>query len=517
LKEPTMNIFDALENAKDRFPDKEAILFGSESLTYRHLYERSCRLSAVLKTIADLRRGDRIGLFLPNRPDFVVSYYAVVRLGAIAVSLNVMLKHEEVKFILNDCEAKLLITTSSQLDQVPVANEIPSVKKVVCTSKTDHDEILDMEALLSSAAPGSLTSARLAKKAGAAILYTSGTTGKPKGVLLSHGNLVSNVGATIQHTQMSAADRLICYLPLFHCFGQNFIMNASVSSGATLILHARFQPDEILDSIQSNRVSMFFGVPVVYSRLLSIPKIKECFRNVRYCFTAAAPMPVSVARQWREKVGKNIYEGYGLTETSPFATYNHDSHYRDGSLGTPVAGVKVKIVDVNGRALPAGDIGEMAIKGPNVMQGYFRRPAETAEVMRRGWFLTGDIGKMDDDGYFYLVDRSKDMINVSGFKVWPREVEEVLLQHPNIAEVAVVGIPDSAGEAVKAFVVLKPSEAIKEEELIDFGRSRMAVYKAPRFVEFIDALPKNPTGKILKRELRARDAVRPAATSPHAA
>src|SRR5215469_2722670 len=478
-----MNIFDALENAKDRFPDKEAILFGSESLTYRHLYERSCRLSAVLKTIADLRRGDRIGLFLPNRPDFVVSYYAVVRLGAIAVSLNVMLKHEEVKFILNDCEAKLLITTSSQLDQVPVANEIPSVKKVVCTSKTDRGEILDMEALLSSAASGSLTSARLAKKAGAAILYTSGTTGKPKGVLLSHGNLVSNVGATIQHTQMSAADRLICYLPLFHCFGQNFIMNASVSSGATLILHERFQPDEILDSIQSNRVSMFFGVPVVYSRLLSIPKIKECFRNVRYCFTAAAPMPVSVACQWREKVGKNIYEGYGLTETSPFATYNHDSHYRDGSLGTPVAGVKVKIVDVDGRAL-----------------------------------LTGDIGKMDDDGYFYLVDRSKDMINVSGFKVWPREVEEVLLQHPNIAEVAVVGIPDSdSGEAVKAFVVLKPSEAIKEEELIDFGRSRMAVYKAPRFVEFIDALPKNPTGKILKRELRARDAVRPAATSPHAA
>ena len=513
-----MNIFDALENAKDRFPDQEAILFGGESVTYHHLHERSCRLSSALKTIADLRPGDRVGLFLPNRPEFIVSYYAVVRLGAIAVSLNVMLKREEVKFILNDCAAKLLITTSSQLDQVPEPDEIPSVKKVVCVNKTSRGEILDMDGLLSSEASDPLTSASLAKNAGAAILYTSGTTGKPKGVLLSHGNLLSNVGATIQHTRMSAADRLICYLPLFHCFGQNFIMNASVTSGATLILHERFQPDEILDSIKSNRVSMFFGVPVVYARLLSIPKIAECFRNVRYCFSAAAPMPVSVARQWRDKVGKIIYEGYGLTETSPFATYNHDSYYRDGSIGTPVSGVEVKIIDAEGRALPAGEIGEIAIKGPNVMQCYFRRPEETAEALRNGWFLTGDIGKMDDDGYLYLVDRSKDMINVSGFKVWPREVEEVLLLHPSLAEVAVVGIPDpESGEAVKAFAVLKPSEAMKEEELIDFGRSRMAVYKAPRFVEFIDALPKNPTGKILKRELRARDAGHPDATSPHAA
>ena len=513
-----MNIFDALENAKDRFPDKEAILFGGESISYQRLYERSCRLSAAIKAIADLRPGDRVGLFLPNRPEFIVSYYAVVRLGAIAVSLNVMLKHEEVKFILNDCEAKLLITTSQQLDQVPGTDEIPSVKKVVCANKTDRGEILDMDALLSRGESDPLTSASLAKNGGAAILYTSGTTGKPKGVLLSHGNLVSNVGATIQHTRMSTADRLICYLPLFHCFGQNFIMNASVTSGATLILHERFQPDEILDSVKSNRVSMFFGVPVVYSRLLSIPKIAECFHNVRYCFTAAAPMPVSVARQWRDKVGKTIYEGYGLTETSPFATYNHDSLYRDGSIGTPVADVEVKIIDAEGRALPAGEIGEIAIKGPNVMRGYFRRPEESAEAIRNGWFLTGDIGKMDDDGYLYLVDRSKDMINVSGFKVWPREVEEVLLLHPSLAEVAVVGIPDpESGEAVKAFAVLKPSEAMKEEELIDFGRARMAVYKAPRFVEFIDALPKNPTGKILKRELRARDGARPAATSPHAA
>jgi long-chain acyl-CoA synthetase len=511
-----MNIFDALENTKNHFPEKEAILFDGESIIYHDLHARSCLLSSALKKAGDLHPGDRVALFLPNRPDFIVSYYAVVRLGAIAVSLNVMLKRDELKFILNDCEAKLLITTKQQLDQVPEANEIPSIKKVVCTSKADGVAVLELDGLLSSVSSDPPIPADLVENAGAAILYTSGTTGKPKGVLLSHGNLISNVGATIQHTKMSAVDRLICYLPLFHCFGQNFIMNASVRSGATIILHERFQPDEILDSIKSNRVSMFFGVPVVYSRLLAIPKIADYFRNVRYCFTAAAPMPVSVARRWRDLVGQSIYEGYGLTETSPFATYNHDSLYRDGSIGTPVANVDIKIIDSEGRALPAGEIGEITIKGPNVMQGYFRQPKETAEVIRDGWFLTGDIGKMDDDGYVYLVDRAKDMINVSGFKVWPREVEDVLLQHPSLAEVAVVGIANAeSGEAVKAFAVLKPGETMKEQELIDFARSRMAVYKAPRFVEFIDALPKNPTGKILKRELRVKTQNK--ATPSHAA
>ena len=512
-----MNIFDALENTQNHFPDKEAILFAGESITYQDLHERACRLSSALKEIANLQPGDRVALFLPNRPDFIVSYYAVVRLGAIAVSLNVMLKHDEVRFILNDCAAKLIITTKELFDQVPKASEIPSVEKILCVDKADRAGVFEVAKLLLSVS-SDVPTVDSGENSGAAILYTSGTTGKPKGVLLSHGNVISNVSATIYHTRMSANDRLICYLPLFHCFGQKFIMNASVKSGATLVLHERFQPDEILDSLKSNRVTMFLGVPTVYSRFLAVQGIKEYFGTVRYCFTAAAPMPVSVARQWRETVGQTIYEGYGLTETSPFASYNHDSLYRDGSIGTPVANVQIKIIDAEGCALPAGEIGEIAIKGPNVMQGYFQRSQETAEVIRDGWFLTGDIGKMDQDGYVYLVDRAKDMINVSGFKVWPREVEEILLQHPSLAEVAVVGIPDPvSGEAVKAFAVLKSGESLREQELIDFGRSRMAVYKAPRFVEFIAALPKNPTGKILKRELRARDSQPNNATAPHAA
>jgi long-chain acyl-CoA synthetase len=500
-----MNAFDALDQGSRRFPDKEAIVFGGDKRTYRELYQDVCRLSSALQRAGQLGVGVRVALFLPNRPEFVVAYYAVVRLGAIAVSLNVMLKREEVRFILNDCEAKVLITTNEFLDQVPDATEIPSVKKIICTNPTHRAGVIEWSRLVESASIRTPT-ANLPPHAGAAILYTSGTTGKPKGVLLSQGNLSSNIAATIHHTRMSSSDRLICYLPLFHCFGQNFIMNSSIKSGATLILHERFNPDEILSSLKRDQVSMFFGVPAVYARLLMIPGVEEYFRSVRYCFSAAAPMPVSVARQWRETVGKTIYEGYGLTETSPFACYNHDSLYRDGSVGTPIAEVQVKIMDPQDGALPPGEIGEIAIKGPNVMQGYFRRPRETAEAIRNGWFLTGDIGRIDEQGYLYLVDRAKDMINTSGFKVWPSEVEAVLLQHPSIAEIAVVGIPDSiAGETVKAFGVLKTGETVQEQELIEFCRARMAVYKAPRAVEFITALPKNPTGKILKRELRARE------------
>jgi len=508
-----MNIFDALHESRNRYPDNEAIVFGDDRLTYAQLYERACRLSSALTEIADLHEGDRVALFLPNRPEFVISYYAAVRLGAIAVSLNVMLKRDEVKYILNDSEAKTLFTSSRLLDQVPDLSETPSLKKILCIDNAERAGVVGIDNLLARTA-ASVPAADLALNDGAAILYTSGTTGKPKGALLSHGNLISNVAATALHTKMSSKDRLICYLPLFHCFGQNFIMNASVHCGATLVLHDRFQPDETLDSIKSNGISMFFGVPPVYLRLLTVPKIEEHFRQVRYCFTAAAPMPVAVARQWYEKVGQIIYEGYGLTETSPFASYNHDLDYREGSVGTAIENVEMKIVDAQGHELPPGEQGEIAIKGPNVMVGYFRRPQETAEVMRDGWFLTGDIGKMDRDGYFYLLDRAKDMINVSGFKVWPREVEEVLLRHPSLAESGVVGIADPvSGEAVKAFVVLKPGESISERELIDYARERMAVYKAPRYVEFIDALPRNPAGKVLKRELRSRAQERRSTTS----
>jgi long-chain acyl-CoA synthetase len=498
-----MNIFDALEQSKNRYPEKDAVWAGGVTLSYAQLYDQvSCLSSALAEE--NLSKGERVALFLPNGPEFLIAYFATVRLGAIAVSLNVMLKRDEVKFIVNDCEARFLITCDRLLDQLPPLHETPTLKEIVCVDESQRAGVTGIDRVLARARDAH-PSVNLAHDQGAAILYTSGTTGKSKGALLSHGNLVSNVAATVFHTGMSSNDRLICFLPLFHCFGQNFIMNASIACGATLVLHERFQLDTILQSVKTNRISMFFGVPAVYLRLLSLADLEECFRSVRYCFTAAAPMPIPVARQWRQKLGRPIYEGYGLTETSPFASYNHDVEYREGSVGTPIENVEMKVVDPEGLELPIGEQGEIAIKGPNVMLGYFRRPDETAQVIRDGWFLTGDIGKRDHDGHFYLVDRAKDMINVSGFKVWPREVEELLLQHPSVTEVGVIGVADSvSGEAVKAFVVLKQGESLSEQILIDYARDRMAVYKAPRFVEFIDALPRNPAGKVLKRELRAR-------------
>jgi long-chain acyl-CoA synthetase len=500
-----MNIFDSLEHAKSQFPGNEALIFKGKPTTYRELYEQACRLSAVLSTHGNLQPGSRVALFLPNIPEFVLSYYAIQRIGAIAVSLNVMLKRDEVEFILNDSGAQLLITAPQLLEQVP--ERFAGVEAIISVGSADRPRCYQLNELLAKPLSAEVPKIRREKDDGAAILYTSGTTGQPKGVLLTHGNLNFNAAATAYHTGMTADDRLLCYLPLFHCFGQNFIMNAAVSVAATLILHERFVPDEILESALVNRASIFLGVPAVYLRLLSQPDIERYLQTIRYYFSAAAPLPVEVVRRWRNRFGQIIYEGYGLTETSPFASYNHDSDYREGSVGSAIKGVAIKVVDENREDLPPGAIGEIAIKGPNVMKGYFNRPEETAQVIRDDWFLTGDIGKMDGDGFLYLVDRAKDMVNVSGFKVWPREIEEVLAKHDGLSEAAVIGIPDAvSGEAVKAFVVIKTGARITEQDLIDYCREHMAVYKAPRCVEFLNALPRNPAGKVLKRELRLREA-----------
>ncbi|HEX2228500.1 MAG TPA: long-chain fatty acid--CoA ligase [Candidatus Binatia bacterium] len=499
-----MNIFSSLERAQKQFPDKQAIVYKHQPTNYRELHDRACRLGAALTRCYAVQPGDRVAIFLPNIPEFVVAYYAIEKLGAIAVSLNVMLKRDEVEFILRDCGASLVVSTPQLLDQVPA--DVPSLRGIVTVGETDRSNCLSFSELLSERAPADSSGVDLDTNDGAAILYTSGTTGKPKGVLLTHGNLRFNSEAVNRYTQMTADDRLLCFLPLFHCFGQNFIMNGAVNASATLLLHDRFVPDEILESARANQASVFLGVPAVYMRFLAQPQCESYLEKIRYYFTAAAPMPAEVARRWRERFGKTIHEGYGLTETSPFASHNHETLYREESVGTALEGVEIKVLGEKGETLPPGELGEIAIRGPNVMKGYFNRPEETTEVLRDGWFLTGDIGKIDRDGYVYLVDRSKDMINVSGFKVWPREVEEVLSKHDDVVEAAVIGIPDPlSGEAVKAFIVRRKGAQLTEKEAISFCRERIAVYKAPRSVEFIDALPRNPSGKVLKRELRLRE------------
>jgi long-chain acyl-CoA synthetase len=301
---------------------------------------------------------------------------------------------------------------------------------------------------------------------------------------------------------MTPDDRGLCAVPMFHCFGQNFVMNALVAGGGVLVVHERFVPDQFLAAIARHRITLLYGVPAMYILFLSMDRTLD-FDSVRIFFSAAATLPTDVERRWAERYGRPIAQGYGLTECSPFAAWNHDYAIRQGSVGTPIECVEMRVVDGGGREAPDGELGEILIKGPNVMKGYFGNAAATAEAIRDGWLHSGDIGYRDADGYYYLVDRVKDMINVAGFKVFPREVEEVLYRHEAVKEAAVVGVPDPVrGEAVKAFVVLREGRTATAEALQEVCRGAVAAYKVPEKVEFISALPKNPTGKVLKKELR---------------
>jgi long-chain acyl-CoA synthetase len=338
----------------------------------------------------------------------------------------------------------------------------------------------------------------------AVLLYTSGTTGFPKGATLTHGNVVFDNYACAHHMGIGRNDRLLLFLPLFHVFGQNAIMNAAFTAGATVALHRRFVPDRVLDAIARQRATMFFAVPTIFINLLAMDLGRHDLSSIRYEFSAAATMPPEISRRWTERFGRPVFEGYGLTECSPFAAYNHDFRHKVGSVGAGVENTELRILDEHDAEVPLGQWGEICIQGPGVMQGYWGKPDDTARAIRNGWLHSGDIGTMDDEGYVFIVDRVKDMINVSGFKVWPAEVEHVLYRHAAVREAAVYGVADPVkGEAVKAAIVLRDGATATADEIVAYCRSALAVYKAPATVEFVNELPKSATGKILKRVLRA--------------
>lgn len=494
-----MNIAHHIERGSRLFPHKTALIFEGKFFTYKHLNQLANRFANGLRGLG-IERGDRVALFLPNIPEFVISYLGILKIGAVAVSLNAMLKSDEVKFILNDCTAKVLITTELLNENVP-DKELTDLKHILI-AEGRASKGTSLEQLLSYTS-SEARAVEMERNEPAAIVYTSGTTGFPKGATLSHGNVISNIYSKNRCCRMQPEDRLLLYLPLFHCFGQNAILNAGLNACATTILQRRFDSEQVLRTIASDNITMFFGVPTVFIKLLNMNLSSYDLSSIRYYFTAAAPMPIEVVHQWQEKHGLPIYEGYGLTETSPFACYNHDLKYKLGSVGTPIENVEMKVVDSDGIELKPGDLGEIIIRGPNVMLGYWNRPAETAQILTNGWFHTGDIGMMDDDGYFYIVDRLKDMINVSGFKVYPAEVENALYAHPAVAEVAIYGAPDPVqGETVKADILLKSGFTLTEQDVIAFCSERMATYKVPRVIQFVNEIPKNATGKVLKRLLR---------------
>ncbi|HEY8809616.1 MAG TPA: long-chain fatty acid--CoA ligase [Solirubrobacterales bacterium] len=497
-----MNLASILTESAQRLPDAPAIRLGEAELSYGDLDDGSARLATLLHE-KGVRSGDRVGVMLPNVPEFPVAYYGVLRAGAIVVPMNVLLKRREIAFYVEDSGAKVLLAWHGFCDEAGDGAAEAGAELVEIEPTAFATTLAELEPTPGLAETGEDDTA--------VILYTSGTTGKPKGAELTHANLARNADVSSRTTsEIGAGDVVLGALPLFHSFGQTVAMNASLRVGACLTLVPKFDPGEALATMQRDSVTHFYGVPTMYGALLHHPD-RESFdtSSLRICITGGASMPVEVLRGFEDAFGAKVMEGYGLSETSPVACSNHpDRERKAGSIGTPIEGVEMQVVNENDEPVGQGEVGEIVIRGHNIMKGYWQRPEATEEAMRSGWFHSGDMARVDEDGFFYIVDRKKDLIIRGGYNVYPREVEEVLYEHPKIREAAVVGVPhDQWGEEIGAAVVLHEGEKLSPEEISTYVKDRIAAYKYPRVVWFIDELPKGPTGKILKREIETPAAV----------
>jgi long-chain acyl-CoA synthetase len=491
-----LNLASIVTESAARAPDSPAVRLGETELSFAGLDDLSARVATLLRE-QGLQPGDRIGVMLPNVPQFPVSYYGVLRAGCVVVPMNVLLKRREIAFYLDDSGAKLLLAWHGFAAEAEGGAADAGVDLI----EVEPESFATM--LSGQGAAAGL--AETDEEDTAVILYTSGTTGKPKGAELTHANLFRNADVSSRTTsEIAAGDVVFGGLPLFHSFGQTVSMNASLMVGACLTLVPKFDPGEALATIQRDRVTHFYGVPTMYGALLHHPE-RESYdtSSLRTCITGGASMPVEVLRGFEEAFGAIVLEGYGLSETSPVSSSNHpDRERKPGSIGTPLEGVEMRLVDEDDNEVAEGEVGEIVIRGHNIMKGYWQRPDATAEAMRGGWFHSGDMARVDEEGYFYIVDRKKDLIIRGGYNVYPREVEEVLYEHPKIREAAVIGVPhDEWGEEIGAAVVLHDGEELAPEEISAYVKERIAAYKYPRLVWFLEELPKGPTGKILKREI----------------
>ena len=496
------NLGSMLERTAAARPDRQAIRMDDLVLSYSQLRDAAGRTAALLASLG-VGPGDRVGLMLPNVPAFPVAFYGAVAAGAVVVPMNPLLKSREVAYYLGDSGARVIFAWHAAAGEAAKGAADAGAQVVTVDGP-------DLSARLAGLSPVS-TWADAAGDDDAVILYTSGTTGRPKGAQLTHAGLARNATLTAQTLLRSSADDVVMgCLPLFHVFGLTCGLNASVVGGGTLTLLPRFDAGKALQIIERDRVSIFEGVPTMYAAMLHYPDADPSHAaSLRVCVSGGAAMPVEILRGFEEKFGCIILEGYGLSETSPVASFNHpDKVRKPGSVGTPVEGVEMRLVGDGGATVPAGEVGEIAIRGHNVMKGYWGRPEATAEAIPDGWFRTGDLARVDEDGYYFIVDRKKEMIIRGGYNVYPREIEEVLHEHPAVAEAAVIGIPHAElGEEVGAAVALKPGAAATPEELRAFTRERVAAYKYPRHVWLVAELPKGPTGKILRREVRPPEGV----------
>jgi len=505
----TLNLASVLEHPARLTPERVAITFGSTQLTYAELNAKANQVAAGLHALG-IRAGDHVALSCPNLPFFPIAYFGILKAGAAVVPLNVLLKPREIAYHLRDSDAKAILAFAGT-PELPIAEMVAAA----VAGDTRVRVILmprDLPSLLRD--DPAFHPPRREPHETAVILYTSGTTGHPKGAELTHDNMVSNA-VTSYDMFRPAFDgapepyTTLITLPLFHSTAQSAQMNACLYGGFRLVLMPRFDAAAVLETFAREGIGLWIAVPTMYWSLLHHARttgtdLSAAATSLRLCASGGAPMPLEVMREFERVFSVRILEGYGLSETAPVVAFNQlQRPSKPGTVGLPVFGVDVRCFDDHDRAVAPGERGEVVVRGPNVMKGYYNNPDATAEAKRGGWFRTGDIGQFDADGYLSIVDRKKDLILRGGFNVYPREVEETLLTHPAVSLAAVVGVPDERlGEEVKAYVVLKPGQQLGADELIAWSRQEMAGHKYPRILEFRDSLPMNATGKVLKRELR---------------
>ena len=519
----TFNLASVLEHTARLTPERQAITFNQSHLTYGQLDSQAARVAAGLAALG-IAPGDRVALSCPNLPFFPLAYFGILKAGAVVVPLNVLLKPREIAYHLRDSDARALIAFEGTAE-LPIG----SMARAACDDTgCPHLVIITANPAAATTISPALTLGQIMHSHSgqfetcpcrpddtAVILYTSGTTGQAKGAELTHENIVSN--AIASHEMFRPAmiggveqDTGLITLPLFHSTAQTCLMNMGLYGGLRLVLSARFEPRTCLELMERERIGFWIGVPTMYWSLLQYVAEQDIdpvpiAKHLKLCVSGGAPMPHEVMRRFEDVFQVRVLEGYGLSEASPVVSFNQlQRPSKPGTVGLPIFGVTIACVDEHDRPVATGERGEVVLRGPNVMKGYYNRPAETAEALRGGWLHSGDIGTLDEDGYLTIVDRRNDMILRGGFNVYPREIEELMMTHPAVALVAVIGVPDDRlGEEVKALVVRRPGIETTERELVDWCRDQLASYKYPRTVEFREALPVGATGKILKRELRS--------------
>ncbi len=493
-----------LAHTAERGPDRPALTLGDRTLTYADF---DAAVSSLAGGLAEegLAPGDRVALWMPNVPEFAITYFAISRAGGIVLPLSTLWGLEELSYILGNAEASAIVAAHLFDDTVrSLPERVPSLRRLIAWGDSKLTDALRLGDLMSRPPNPELHRSTSGNEP-AVLIYTSGTTGRPKGATLTHMNLLSNARACEEVIEVGPDDRFLAVLPLFHSFGATVCMILPMILGAHSVLLPRFSPAEVLHALSACRITVFAGVPAMYTVLLGVRDDSACdLSALRICVTGGAPAPSKLITEFQRRFGAILVEGYGPTEASPVVSVNPPHGLQKiGSVGPPLPGVEVRVADEAGQMLPAGEVGEVLVRGPNVMLGYWRAPEATTETVVGGWLHTGDMGQVDEDGYLYIVGRKKEMVIVAGMNVYPREVEDVIYQLPAVADCAVVGVPsERRGEDVKAFVVLRPGQCLSEDEIVEHCRGRLAAYKVPRAVDIVPDLPRSATGKVLKSALR---------------